>query len=130
MRQQRVRQAARRSALDAQAVLRKETGRSGTPTRKSSGRHADRWLTWEELDVHHHDFAAVAQDFARHNPELHTLGSGLQTGRTMIVFSRVLIVLNAFFDLIGDVRTPKRSAKPDFRAPARRQLTAGDLWRA
>ena len=22
------------------------------------------WLTWEELDVHDHDFAAVAHDFA------------------------------------------------------------------
>lgn len=106
------------------------TGRSGTPTRKSGRRHADRWFTWEELDVHHHDFAAVAQDFARHDPELHTLGGGLQTGRTMIVFSRVLIVLNAFFDLIGDVRTPKRSAKPDFPGVGGGQLTAGAIWRA
>lgn len=61
MRQNRVRQAARRSALDAQAVLSKE--RADRERRLESGsRHADRWLTWEELDVHHHDFAAVAQD--------------------------------------------------------------------
>jgi hypothetical protein len=69
--------------------------------------------------------SAVAQDFARHNPELHTLGGGLQTGRTMIVFSRVLIVLNAVFDLIGDVRTPKRSAKPDFPGAG---AAATDRW--
>jgi aminoglycoside 3-N-acetyltransferase len=33
------------------------------------------WETWEELDVHDHDFAAVTEDFADHHPELVNAGT-------------------------------------------------------
>jgi aminoglycoside 3-N-acetyltransferase len=42
------------------------------------------WLTWEELDVHAHDFAAVAQDFARHNPELVHAGNVGAAGSVLL----------------------------------------------
>jgi aminoglycoside 3-N-acetyltransferase len=32
------------------------------------------WETWEELDVHDHDFPAVTEDFVRHHPELGSVG--------------------------------------------------------
>ena len=33
------------------------------------------WETWQELDVHDHDFAAVTEDFADHHPELVSAGT-------------------------------------------------------
>ena len=48
----------------------------------------------------------------------------------MIVFSRVLIVLNAFFTSSGMYALQSGLPSRIFRAPARRQLTAGALWRA